>query len=113
VLDKIERLNGWKRIWFVSNFVVFFYYYFFWYVESSLIPDFLIHTSDFISDLILRPIFNSLFDFPPIRDVDEIPFFQQQMMNLRSGLSFLVTYVFYSMIFYKTGKWIYKGFKNK
>ncbi len=113
MLDKLEQIKGWKRVWFVSTFFVFFYFYFFWYEESLLIPNFISYTSDFINDLLLRPIFNSIFDFPPIRDIDEIPFFQQQIMNLRGGLSFLITYVFYSLIFYRTGKWMYEGFRNK
>ena len=112
MLDKIEQLKGWKRVWFVSNFIVFFYYYFFWYVESSLIPNFFIQTSDFLSHFIFRPIFNSVFDFPPIKDVDDIPFFQKHILNLRGGLSFLITYVFYSVVFYKTGQWVYKGFRK-
>ncbi len=113
MLNRIEQLKGWNRVWFVSNFFVFFYYYFFWDSESSLIPNFIIYTSEFLNDLIFRPIFNSIFDFPPIRYIDEISFFQRQTMNFRNGLSFLITYIFYSVIFYKTGKWIYEGFKNK
>ena len=73
----------------------------------------IIYTSDFLNDLIFRPIFNSIFDFPPIKNWYEISFFQQQTMNFRNGLSFLITYIFYSIIFYKTGKWIYEGFKKK